>query len=78
MSYYSKTELGWQRLNNRDGNLNARQRRLLVLIGSEDFNDLNPTQKNLFAPEYHVRNYIYPLFLLARQIVRVHRQNLLV
>ena len=51
MRYFSKTELGYQTLQNRKSNLNARQRRLLVLIDTEDFEQLNPTQRNHFAPQ---------------------------
>ena len=33
-------------------------------------------RKNLFASEYHMHNYIHPLFLHAQQIVWAHTRNL--
>lgn len=49
MNHYLKTELGIDALKHRSLDLNARQRRLLVLIGSEDFQILNPTLKEKIA-----------------------------
>ncbi|WP_180157609.1 hypothetical protein [Acinetobacter sp. YH12045] len=40
MFNYQKTELGFQTLKDRQLALNARQRRLLLLIGSDDFNQM--------------------------------------
>ena len=40
MFNYQKTELGFKVLKDRSIALNARQRRLLLLIGSDDFNQM--------------------------------------
>ncbi|WP_445115417.1 hypothetical protein [Acinetobacter sp. WZC-1] len=50
MGHYIKTELGIQTLKQRTLDLNARQRRLLVLIGTEDFQILNASIKQRLAP----------------------------
>lgn len=50
MSQYHKTDLGIASLKQRSMDLNARQRRLLLLIGTEDFNLLNEQFKNQIAP----------------------------
>lgn len=50
MSQYHKTQLGLESLKQRSMDLNARQRRLLLLIGTEDFNLLNEQFKNRIAP----------------------------
>lgn len=50
MSQYYKTDLGNESLKQRSMNLNARQRRLLLLIGTEDFNLLNEQFKKRIAP----------------------------
>lgn len=49
MTTFYKTELGLRTLKLRDLPLNARQRRLLVLIGTEDFNTLNHSLKQRIA-----------------------------
>lgn len=49
MSQYHKTQLGLESLKQRSMDLNARQRRLLLLIGTEDFNLLNEQFKNRIA-----------------------------
>ncbi|NNH76348.1 hypothetical protein HLH17_01315 [Acinetobacter sp. ANC 5380] len=51
MSQYHKTDLGIESLKQRSMDLNARQRRLLLLIGTEDFNLLNEQFKHRIAPE---------------------------
>ena len=50
MYQYSKTDLGIQSLKQRSMNLNARQRRLLLLIGSDDFDLLSEQFKQRLAP----------------------------
>ena len=50
MSQYHKTQLGLESLKQRSMDLNARQRRLLLLIETEDFNLLNKQNKNRIAP----------------------------
>ncbi|NNH87525.1 hypothetical protein [Acinetobacter terrae] len=50
MSQYHKTDLGIESLKQRSMDLNARQRRLLLLIGTEDFNLLNEQFKHRIAP----------------------------
>jgi len=50
MSQYHKTQLGLESLKQRSMDLNARQRRLLLLIGTEDFNLLNEQFKRRIAP----------------------------
>lgn len=49
MQNFLKTELGVQALKQRSLNLNARQRRLLLLIGTEDFKTLNTELKQKLA-----------------------------
>lgn len=50
MMRYSKTAKGLHVLQHRNVELNARQRRLLVLIGTEDFDLLTPQFKTRIAP----------------------------
>ena len=50
MSQYHKTELGIESLKQRSMDLNARHLRLLLLIGTEDFNLLNEQLKKRIAP----------------------------
>lgn len=50
MFNYQKTQLGLDALQQRTRDLNARQRRLLVLIGTEDFDLLGDQLKQRLAP----------------------------
>ncbi|OTG83624.1 hypothetical protein [Acinetobacter sp. ANC 4648] len=50
MQKYYKTQLGLDALKNRTLALNARQRRLLLLIGTEDFQRMNELIKRSLAP----------------------------
>ena len=50
MDQYQKTDLGIQSLKQRSLNLNARQRRLLLLIGTDDFDLLSEQFKRRIAP----------------------------
>ena len=50
MFQYHKTDLGIESLKQRSMNLNARQLRLLLIIGTEDFNLLNEPFKKRIAP----------------------------
>ncbi|WP_407305490.1 hypothetical protein [Acinetobacter sp.] len=50
MSQYHKTDLDIESLKQRSMDLNARQRRLLLLIGTEDFYLLNEQFKKRIAP----------------------------
>lgn len=50
MFNFHKTELGQTAVKNRNIELNARQRRLLLLIGTEDFKLLNDNLKQRLAP----------------------------
>lgn len=50
MLNYIKTAQGIQALEQRQHSLNARQRRLLVLIGSPDFQHMSPAMLERFAP----------------------------
>ncbi len=50
MLNYSKTELGIEALQQRSGDLNARQRRLLLVIGTDAFDLLNDSHKERLAP----------------------------
>lgn len=50
MLNYYKTELGLEALQQRSRDLNARQRRLLVVIGTEAFNLLSHSHKERIAP----------------------------
>lgn len=49
MSTFYKTELGFRTIKLRDLALNAKQRRLLLLIGTDDFNAMNSSMQNRFA-----------------------------
>lgn len=49
MDHYQKTTIGIQALRERNLNLNARQRRLLLLIGTHDFTLLNSHLKQKLA-----------------------------
>ena len=51
MQQYYKTQLGLDTLKNRTLKLNARQRRLLLLIGTEDFQRMNDLSKLALAPQ---------------------------
>lgn len=52
MDQYLKTDLGIQALKQRSFQLNARQRQLLLLIGTDDFEILNSgLKKRLATPE---------------------------
>ena len=48
MNFY-KTNLGFQALKHRNSKLNAKQRRLLILIGTEDFNAMSPDSRGRIA-----------------------------
>ncbi len=50
MSQYYKTDLGIESLKQRSMNLNARQRRLLLLIGTDDFDLMAEQFKHRIAP----------------------------
>ena len=50
MNEYYKTQLGIDTLQSRSKDLTARQRRLLVLIGTEDFTLLADQFKQRIAP----------------------------
>ncbi len=49
MDQYFKTDLGIQALKQRSFQLNARQRQLLLLIGTDDFKILNSALKQRLA-----------------------------
>ena len=49
MDHYVKTHLGVQALKQRSFQLNARQRQLLLLIGTDDFRILNSAMKQRLA-----------------------------
>lgn len=51
MQQYYKTQLGLDTLKNRTLKLNARQRRLLLLIGTEDFQRMNDLSQRALAPQ---------------------------
>jgi len=50
MSHFFKTELGQNALQQRDTALTARQRRLLLLIDHEDFQELDHGYRERIAP----------------------------
>ncbi|WP_130803018.1 hypothetical protein [Acinetobacter ihumii] len=50
MSHYDKTAKGHHALNHRHPMLNVRQRRLLLLIGTDDFHRLSDELKHKIAP----------------------------
>ena len=66
MSHFFKTELGQNALQQRIFELTARQRRLLLLIDHEDFQDLNHDYKQKIAPTELVQQLI-DMGLLAQQ-----------
>ena len=51
MFNFSKTPQGLQEIQNRSPHLNARQRRVLLLIDSPDFDILSAELKQRLAPE---------------------------
>ncbi|ESK54152.1 hypothetical protein F990_02922 [Acinetobacter tjernbergiae DSM 14971 = CIP 107465] len=66
MSHFFKTELGQNALQQRDNALTARQRRLLLLIDHEDFQELDHGYKERIAPTELVQQLI-DMGLLAHQ-----------
>lgn len=50
MNNFKKTELGIQALQKRIVELNSRQRRLLLLVGTKDYATMNPMIKSKIAP----------------------------
>ncbi|RZF50414.1 hypothetical protein EXE30_12640 [Acinetobacter halotolerans] len=66
MSHFFKTELGQHALQQRNIALNARQRRLLLLIDHEDFQTLDHDYKKKIAPTELVQQLI-DMGLLAEQ-----------
>lgn len=50
MSTFYKTELGLQTLSTRQLTLSPKQRRLLILVGSDDFNSMNAVLQQQIAP----------------------------
>jgi len=66
MSNFFKTELGQNALQQRDSALTARQRRLLLLIDHEDFQELDHGYKERIAPTELVQQLI-DMGLLAHQ-----------
>ncbi|MCH7336739.1 hypothetical protein [Acinetobacter sp. NIPH 2699] len=67
MSHFFKTELGQHALQQRNITLNARQRRLLLLIDHEDFQTLDHDYKERIAPSELVQQLI-DMGLLAQQV----------
>ncbi|SUU21919.1 hypothetical protein [Acinetobacter haemolyticus] len=70
MSHYFKTELGQTALKQRNIALNARQRRLLLLIDHEDFQELNQSHKDRLAPTELIQQLI-EMGLLAQHTTPV-------
>lgn len=64
MSDYQKTPLGIEVLKNRSIHLNVRQRRLLILIGTPDFDILTPQFKQRIA-EPEVLDQLYNMGLIS-------------
>lgn len=67
MSQYYKTDLGIESLKQRSMNLNARQRRLLLLIGTDDFDLLDEQFKHRIAPP-EVLSQLIDMGLIAPSI----------
>lgn len=67
MSQYYKTDLGIESLKQRSMNLNARQRRLLLLIGTDDFDLLDEQFKHRIAP-LEVLSQLIDMGLIAPSI----------
>ncbi|WP_374665982.1 hypothetical protein [Acinetobacter sp.] len=68
MNTFYKTELGFRTLKLRDLELNARQRRLLVLIGTDDFHALSQTmQQRIASPD--LLQQLIDLGLIIRQSI---------
>ena len=57
MSHFFKTELGQNALQQRNIALTAKQRRLLLLIDHEDFQELDHNYKEKIAPEVNRREH---------------------
>ena len=74
MSHFFKTELGQNALQQRNIELTARQRRLLLLIDHEDFQDLNHDYKQRIAPTELVQQLI-DMGLLAQQATQPPVKN---
>ena len=74
MSHFFKTELGQSALQLRNIELTARQRRLLLLIDHEDFQDLNHDYKQRIAPTELVQQLI-DMGLLAQQATQSPVKN---
>ena len=66
MSHFFKTELGQNALQQRNIALTAKQRRLLLLIDHEDFQELDHNYKEKIAPSELVQQLI-DMGLLAQQ-----------
>ena len=65
MMHFYKTQRGIEVLQDRSIPLTARQRRLLVLIGSQDFNLLNDGLKQQLAPA-ELLDQLYAMDLIIR------------
>ncbi|RSN75828.1 hypothetical protein [Acinetobacter haemolyticus] len=74
MSHYFKTELGQTALKQRNIALNARQRRLLLLIDHDDFHELNQSHKDKLAPTELIQQLI-EMGLLAEQATSPNLTN---
>ena len=74
MSHFFKTELGQNALQQRNIELTARQRRLLLLIDHEDFQDLNHDYKQRIAPTELVQQLI-DMGLLTQQATQSPVKN---
>ena len=74
MSHFFKTELGQNALQQRNIELTARQRRLLLLIDHEDFQDLNHDYKQRIVPTELVQQLI-DMGLLAQQATQPPVKN---
>lgn len=66
MNQYHKTDLGIESLKQRSLNLNARQRRLLLLIGTDDFDLLAEQFKRRIAPP-ELLEQLLEMGLIAQQ-----------
>lgn len=75
MSTYCKTELGIKALNNRSVNLSARQRQLLLLIDSTDFEMLQDPIKQKIANREIVQQLI-DMGLIFDQNINTSHSNL--
>ena len=72
MDRYVKTDLGIQALKQRSFQLNARQRQLLLLIGTDDFRVLNGAMKQRLATPEIIQQLEQLGLIFQKNIAQTH------